>query len=168
MEKERKIKVLESQVGSGESQYLGGKASYRRVVERFIGNNMVLCNNIINVDNDLYFNRECGFYSYDEIKEDRLEELKQEYEKELENGEETLEHLQELAEEYAEYEENYEFYQYYIIDISRWDLEYLQECRQKTLQIMYSDLLDCYVLGVGHFGTSWDYVGSDFDLEIIK
>lgn len=168
MEKERKIKVLESQVGSGESQYLGGKASYRRVVERFIGNNMVLCNNIINVDNDLYFNRECGFYSYDEIKEDRLEELKQEYEKELENGEETLEHLQELAEEYAEYEENYEFYQYYIIDISRWDLEYLQECGQKTLQIMYSDLLDCYVLGVGHFGTSWDYVGSDFDLEIIK
>ena len=32
---------------------------------------------------------------------------------------------------------------------------------------MYSELLDVYVLGVGHFGTGWDYVGSDFKLEIV-
>ena len=95
--------------------------------------------------------------------------MKEEYKEELENGEETLEHLEELAEDYAEEEQyNYEFYQYFIIDISNWDLEYLKECKQTTLQIMYSELLDVYVLGVGHFGTGWDYVGSDFKLEIIN
>jgi len=169
MEKERKIKILKSKVGYGEKQYLNGKASYMTVVNRFIGNNMVLCNNIINVDNDLFYNRECGFYTFDEIKEDKLEELKEEYKEQLENGEETLEHLEEMAEEYAQDEEyNEEFYQYFIIDINNWDLEYLKECGQKTLQIMYSNLLECYVLGVGHFGTSWEYIGSDFELEIME
>ena len=165
---ERKIKVLKKDVGYGEEHYLGGYASYKRVVDRFIGNNLVLCNNIINVDNELFYNRECGFADYDDLKEERLEELKEEYKEELENGEETLEHLEELAEDYAEEEQyDYEFYQYFIIDISNWDLEYLKECKQTTLQIMYSELLDVYVLGVGHFGTGRDYVGSDFKLEIV-
>lgn len=167
MENERVIKTTKDKVGYAEENYFKGKASYLRVVERFIGKNMVLCNKIAELDYDMFYNKECGFYSFDELKEERLEELKEEYKTELENGEETLEHLEELAEEQAEYEENGEFYQYFIIDINKWDLEYLQECGQKTLQILYSELLDCYVLAVGHFGTSWDYVSSDFKLEII-
>ena len=168
MENERVIKTTKDNVGYGEEKYLNGKASYKRVVDRFIGNNMVLCNKIAELDSEMFYNRECGFYDLEDLKADKLEELKQEYETELENGEETIEHLEELAEEQAEEElYNEEFYQYFIIDISKWDLEYLQECGQKTLQILYSDLLDCYVLAVGHFGTGWDYVSSDFKLEII-
>ena len=95
--------------------------------------------------------------------------MKEENKEELENEDITLEELEEQASDYANEEEyNYEFYQYFIIDISNWDLEYLKECKQRTLQICYSELLDCYVLCVGHCGTSWTYVGSDFDLEVIE
>ncbi len=166
---ERKIKVKKEQVGYGEEHYLGGKASYSRVVDKFIGDNLVLCNNVVNVDSELLYNRECGFYDYDDLYEERLEELKEEYKEQLEKEEITMNELEDMATEYAEYEtDNYEFYQYFIIGINNWDLEYLQECKQKTLQICYSDVLECYVLCVGHFGTSWDYVGSDFDLEIME
>ena len=165
---ERVIKVRKEQVGYGEEHYLGGMASYKRVVDKFIGNNMVLCNNIVNVDEDLLWNRECGFDDYDELYKNKLEELKEENKEELENGEISIEELEEQARDYVEEEQdNLEFYQYFIIDISNWDLEYLKECGQKTLQICYSDKLDCYVLCVGHFGTGWDYVGSDFKLEVI-
>ena len=143
-------------------------ASYRRVVDKFIGNNIVLCNNIVYVDEEMLLNKICGFEDYDEVYEQALEELKEEYKEELEKEEMTIEKLEDMATEQAEYEtDNYEFYQYYIIDISNWDLEYLQKCGQKTLQICYSDKLDCYILCVGHFGTGWDYVGSDFKLEVI-
>ena len=165
---ERVIKVRKEQIGYGEEHYLGGMASYKRVVDKFIRNNMVLCNNIVNVDEDLLWNRECGFDDYDELYKNKLEELKEENKEELENGEISIEELEEQARDYAEEEQdNLEFYQYFIIDISNWDLEYLKECGQKTLQICYSDKLDCYVLCVGHFGTGWDYVGSDFKLEVI-
>lgn len=165
---ERVIKVRKEQVGYGEEHYLGGMASYRRVVNKFIGNNIVLCNNIVYVDEEMLSNKMCGFEDYDEVYEQALKDLKEENKEELDNGEMTLQDIELMAEERAEYEtDNYEFYQYYIIDISNWDLEYLQECGQKTLQICYSDKLDCYVLCVGHFGTGWDYVGSDFKLEVI-
>lgn len=168
---ERIIKVKSENVGHGEKEYLNGYASYERVVKKFIGNNIIMCNNIIEVDEDFTLNKECGFADeedYNEIYEQVLEELKENYKKGLENGEITLEEIQEIADERTEYEiEDYEFYQYFIIDISYGALEYLKECGQKTLQICYSKKLDCYILCVGHFGTSWDYVGSDFKLEVI-
>ena len=167
---ERVIKVRKEQVGYGEENYFKGMASYKRVVNKFIGDNMVLCNNIVDVDEDLLWNRECGFDDYDELYKNKLEELKEENKEELENSEISTEELEEQARDYTEEEErnNLEFYQYFIIDISNWDLEYLKKCGQKTLQICYSAILDCYVLCVGHFGTSWDYVESDFKLEIIN
>lgn len=168
MENERVIRITKDKMNYAEENYFKGKASYSRVVERFIGNNMVLCNKIADLDYAMFENRICGFSTMEEIKADKLEELKQDYATELENGEETLEHLEELAEEQAEEEYyNDEFYQYFIIDISQFDIEYLKECGQTTLQILYSDMLDCYVLAVGHCGTSWDYVSSDFKLEIV-
>lgn len=56
-------------------------------------------------------------------------------------------------EETGEYEE---IFQWFITDLSEWAVEW----QEKTfnLQYTYSDLLDCYILCVTHWGTSWDYV----------
>lgn len=159
MEYKRELKVLSKEVGSGERQYLKGKCSYRRVFDRFI-TDAILCNNIVKIDTEIFYNRETGFYSYDELYKEKLQELKEEY-----DGCKTLQELEQEATDYAEQKQyNFDFYQYFIIDINYYDLEFLKECNQKTLQIMYSEKLDCYILGVGHFGTGWDYVGSDFNL----
>ena len=44
---DRKIRVRKEEIGNGEEKYLGGKASYKRVVDKFIGERLVLCNNIV-------------------------------------------------------------------------------------------------------------------------
>lgn len=49
-------------------------------------------------------------------------------------------------------------YQHYLIDISPYALEKLQELKCKDLIIGWSEKLEEYVLFVTHFGTSWDYV----------
>lgn len=101
-----------------------GYASYRTLVHRFI-DNLVLCNNILNLDEFLFDNIVVG-----EISEDT------------------------------------EIYQAYIIDIANYNIEYLQENLENTNDIIiaYSNMLDCYVLLVDHFGTSWDYVSTDIKL----
>lgn len=101
-----------------------GKASYSTLVHRFI-DNLVLCNNILQLDEFLFDNIVVG-----------------------EIGEDT------------------EIYQAYIIDIANYNIEYLQENLENTNDIIiaYSDMLDCYVLLVDHFGTSWDYVYTDVEL----
>lgn len=52
-------------------------------------------------------------------------------------------------------------YQYYIIS------EYTAEKLQKHTNeiVLYNAELDMYLLGVGHFGTSWDYVLTDIKIE---
>lgn len=168
MENEKVIKVLKSEVGNGERTYLNGKASYRRVFDRFI-TDAVLCNNIVEIDYDIFTNQEAGFYDWEELRDEKMAELLEEYKEELEKNDITMEELEDKAIEYADEEQyNYEFYQYFIIDINHFDVEYLKEIKQHTLKIMYSNVLDCYILGVDHFGTGWDYVGSDFKLEIIE
>lgn len=49
-----------------------------------------------------------------------------------------------------------EIYQWFITDASREDVEWLEE--SFGLLFTYSDMLDCFVLCVPHWGTSWDYV----------
>lgn len=51
-----------------------------------------------------------------------------------------------------------EIYQWFITDCSQSDVEYLT--KHFELKFTYSDLLDCYILCVDHFGTSWDYVSN--------
>lgn len=51
-----------------------------------------------------------------------------------------------------------EVYQWYLISPS--DAEYIS--RNTDELIFYSDVLDEYVWGVTHFGTSWDYVELEF------
>ena len=63
-------------------------------------------------------------------------------------------------------EENDEYtdiFQWYLTDCSEGDVEFLEA--HFGLLFTYSDLLDKYILCVDHFGTSWDYVECDTDLE---
>jgi hypothetical protein len=55
-----------------------------------------------------------------------------------------------------DYESGEEIYQFFISDCSEWDVEFLEE--NFGLLFSYSDLLDCYILCVNHYGTAWDYV----------
>lgn len=57
---------------------------------------------------------------------------------------------------YDEDGESYEIYQWYITDASQSDVEYLE--KHFGLLFTYSDMLDCFILCVDHFGTSWDYI----------
>ena len=56
-----------------------------------------------------------------------------------------------------------EIMQYYITDCSATEVEFLE--KHFGLLFTYSVALDCYVLCVDHFGTSWNYVMIDTDLE---
>lgn len=58
-------------------------------------------------------------------------------------------------------DEDLTIYQYYIIS------EYTAEKLQKHTNeiILYNADLDMYLLGVGHFGTSWDYILTDIKIE---
>lgn len=60
-------------------------------------------------------------------------------------------------EETEEYEE---IYQYYLCNIGEWEKEQLMKA---GIIISYSNMLDCDILMVDHFGTSWDYVMTDVD-----
>ena len=64
-----------------------------------------------------------------------------------------------------------DFYQYYIVEVDTWRLEqyknYIKENSIDTdIYLFYSDILDCYICGVSHFGTSWDYVPIDIKIEV--
>ena len=53
-----------------------------------------------------------------------------------------------------------EIYQYYLCNIGEWEKEQLEKM---GIIISYSDMLDCDVLMVDHFGTRWDYVMTDIE-----
>ena len=58
-------------------------------------------------------------------------------------------------------EEDAEVYQYFLCNINECNKEFLLAC---GVVLSYSDLLDCDVLCVDHFGTAWDYVLTDVRL----
>lgn len=62
--------------------------------------------------------------------------------------------------------EQREIYQWFISDASEDDVNYLEETF--GLLFSYSDLLDCYILCVDHYGTSWDYVYCETSNEYAK
>lgn len=55
-----------------------------------------------------------------------------------------------------------EIFQYFIVSSSGADL--IQEYTNDPL--FYLPVIDCYIWGVTHFGTSWDYVLTDVKLEV--
>lgn len=66
---------------------------------------------------------------------------------------------------YDEDGEPMDIYQWYITDANESDVEWLE----KTFGLLftYSDLLDCFVLCVDHFGTGWDCVPCDILNEAV-
>lgn len=92
-----------------------GRVSYRRLIDRYI-DDLVLCNNIVNIDNTVFENME----NIDVDDDDEIE-----------------------------------IYQYYLCNLGEFEREKLIEY---GVSLSYSELLDCDVLLVTHWGTSWDYV----------
>lgn len=119
-----------------------GFASYRTIVDHYIGD-IVLCNNIVEVDQSVYDNLIIEEKYYNENDEEITEE------------------------EYYNDDNAYcdssvsEIYQYYLCNISNYDKE---QCKKAGLILSYSDMLDCDVLCVDHYGTSWDYVLTEVKL----
>ena len=96
------------------------KASYRTIINIYI-DDLVLCNNILNVDESVLYNANIDLYDDEN--------------------------------------DNYiDIYQYFLCNISDYKKEQLTNA---GIILSYSDLLDCDVLLVDHFGTSWDYVLTD-------
>lgn len=74
--------------------------------------------------------------------------------------EEQIEELQEQIDE-LEQETQPEIYQYYIISDSGYNI-----LKYHTNEIVYYiPVLDIYIWGVTHWGTSWDYVLTDIKIE---
>lgn len=65
--------------------------------------------------------------------------------------------------DYDEEEDTYkDIYQYFIVD-GCFDEEALQKVGEELGVVYYDSNLDLYILGVDHFGTSWDYVLTDIE-----
>lgn len=70
----------------------------------------------------------------------------------------------EIGSDYDEENDDYiDIYQYYLIDADPYTIEKLQELKNTGLIIAWSETLEEHVLFVDHFGTSWDYVMSEFE-----
>ena len=65
-----------------------------------------------------------------------------------------------------ENDEYTEIYQFYLCNLSESDISSLKELTNDNNDIIisYSDMLDCDVLMVDHWGTSWDYVSTSLKL----
>lgn len=59
-----------------------------------------------------------------------------------------------------ETEEYVDIYQFYLCNVNEFDINCLKELTKDNNDIIlsYSDVLECNVLMVDHFGTSWGYV----------
>lgn len=110
----------------------------------------VLCNNIPDIDPFIWDNVVSGMRcKY--INEDTEEEL-------------TAEAYDALSEEeqngYVEYSDLPEIFQYFIVSNNAEDI--LADAGEI---VFYSEKLDCYIWGVTHYGTSWDYVLTDIKVN---
>ena len=117
------MKALLKLESMGQYEKENNRASYKTLVDRFIGD-IVLCNNIVDIDEDLWNNVEVG---------------------QLYNEE---------TDEYTE------IFQYFVCNVSEWEIETLKELTKDNNDIIiaYSYVLDTHILMVDHFGTGWDYV----------
>ena len=61
-----------------------------------------------------------------------------------------------LPEEFFDEYEPIEVFQWFITDCSERDATYLKNTFD--IDLVYSEVFDCYILPVTHYGTSWDYV----------
>lgn len=122
------------------------RISYARLCDR-VFNSMILCNNILQVDECIADNLECGdFYDYKD--EDGNYYTREEYEADKDG---------------KIFEDARDFYQYFIVSLAFSDVDYIRDHFGDELTLLYSDKLDNYILCVDHWGTSWDYVLTDLE-----
>lgn len=119
------------------------RLSYKTMANTF---DAVLCNSIPEVDPTIWDNVECGeLCDYFNADGDYI--TRDEYDELCENGEECEECYKEI-------------YQYYLVGSDAlWVLKKANEL------VLYSELLDCYVWCVDHYGTGWDYVLTSLELD---
>ena len=60
-----------------------------------------------------------------------------------------------------------EIFQWYLTNLSLDDVEWIEK-NFPDMKFTYSDLLDCFVLCVDHFGTGWDYVPTSISDDLLK
>ena len=152
-----------------------GRVDYRTLASAF---QAVLNNNIFSATSDIgYWEIENGPDNSDEIEEieEKIEELEEKIENleldEDEDNEDEISDLrseiEELEDEKAELEDesdpyNRDIFQWYIIDDNGAGIlkDYTDEI------VFYNSELDMYLWGVTHYGTSWDYVLTDIEIEL--
>lgn len=120
-------------------------ATNYKVAVNWLNNSFVLCNNIAEVDESIFENCRFSLFYYED-----------------ENGE-TYENEDEIPENVEFWEKETEIFQWFITDASEDAVKFLE--KHFGLLFTYSNKLDCFVLCVDHFGTSWDYVRCDTDLK---
>ena len=111
------------------------KISFKRLVNKLF-TDMILCNNITK----LFYNEIGGKYTEPEI------EIGTDYDNETDT--------------------QIDVYQYFIVDFSNWIYKLITKYKEqlgKEFILYYIEELDLYILGVTHFGTSWDYVLTDIE-----
>ena len=131
----------------------------------------VLCNNITQIDEFLFDNIESGdfeeyYHNGEQITRDEYDEALDQINEELddlwgnddEESEKRREELENMRDEYETTES--EIFQYFIVSDNA--LSLLKEANEL---VFYSEKLDCYIWGVCHWGTSWDYVLTSIKLE---
>ena len=73
----------------------------------------------------------------------------------------------EIGADYDEENDKYvDIYQYFIVDFNSYTYSKMQELSEqlgKEFIMYYIEALDLYVVGITHFGTSWDYVLTDIE-----
>lgn len=125
------------------------------VAVNWCNNALVLCNNIPEVDDSIWDN-------FEPIVDLEYEPEYDEWGEEItpkcpECGSEMFQHGPNMeCSECGYCADQQEIYQWFITDCSEWDMKYLRDTF--GLLFTYSDLLDCYILCVTHWGTGWDYV----------
>ena len=132
----------------------------------------VLCNNILEVDPYLFDNIESGdfwdyYYDGEEITREEYEEKESQINEDLEDlylldlEDYTEEEQSKIKDQIAELENMRDKLEQIEVDVFQWfivsynALDLLKEAGELVL---YSEKLGCYVWGVTHWGTSWDYV----------
>lgn len=138
-----------------------GYVDYATLAKAF---DAVLNNNIIQATYEVgYWEQESGFVdNTEEIEElqEKIEELMLENE-----DDEHTEELEELQDRINELEEEQDYtddiFQYYIVSDN--GAEILKEINEI---VFYNEVLDMYVWGVTHYGTSWSYVLTDIKCNV--
>lgn len=118
---------------------------------------MILNNDIINYET-------FDIYNFEDLYETELKEIEESIEdyidlKEVNNDEDLTEIIEEQA---IENIYNIEVYQYFIVseyDIKNYWIKYT------NYPIYYNNELDLYLIGITHYGMSWDYFGTSFKIR---